>query len=267
MYPAYRTYIGSKPIYIISWAATFDFQQCGILTSVDSDEPVQPSFKLTNSKRCSVSSLTLIEYSSDYSKVSDQTVHMRRLIWGFAGPTYHIVGNLMSRLKLIIFFRGIGRKVERSLTWLILGMPVCPWFGLARRRKQVVERERDSSACIRYRCWKWYLEMLLVRIGFCTTKSDIRQYWFLACFLSHAQMFKLTKHSFLNSNRIWSGSELWQRFFFIFFKGERIQRSLKAGHHWPNQRNAIFHWRADDGPTLNAGLVVLRISGDPVQYC
>ena len=28
-----------------------------------------------------------------------------------------------------------------------------------------------------------------------------------------------------------------------------------------------FHWRADDGPMLNAGLVVLRISGDPVQYC
>ena len=25
--------------------------------------------------------------------------HMRRLIWGFAGDTYHIVGNLMSRLK------------------------------------------------------------------------------------------------------------------------------------------------------------------------
>ena len=28
-----------------------------------------------------------------------------------------------------------------------------------------------------------------------------------------------------------------------------------------------FRWRADDGPTLNAGLVVLRIPGDPVQYC
>ena len=27
-----------------------DFQQCGILTSVDSDEPVQPLFKLRNSK-------------------------------------------------------------------------------------------------------------------------------------------------------------------------------------------------------------------------
>ena len=36
---------------------TCDFQQCGILTSVDSDEPVQPAFKLRNS----VSSLTLIE--------------------------------------------------------------------------------------------------------------------------------------------------------------------------------------------------------------
>ena len=28
-----------------------------------------------------------------------------------------------------------------------------------------------------------------------------------------------------------------------------------------------FRWRANDGPTLNAGLVVLRISGDPVHYC
>ena len=45
--------------------ATCDLQQCDILTSVDSDEPVQPPFKLRNSKLCSVSSLTLIEYSSD----------------------------------------------------------------------------------------------------------------------------------------------------------------------------------------------------------
>ena len=32
------------------WAATGDFQQCGILTSVDSDQPVQPPFRLRNSK-------------------------------------------------------------------------------------------------------------------------------------------------------------------------------------------------------------------------
>ena len=41
------------------WAATCDFQQCGILTSVDSDEPVQPPFKPRNSKWCSISSLTV----------------------------------------------------------------------------------------------------------------------------------------------------------------------------------------------------------------
>ena len=50
------------------WAVTCDFKQCGILTSVDSDEPVQPPFKLRNSKWCSVSSLALIEYSSDKQK-------------------------------------------------------------------------------------------------------------------------------------------------------------------------------------------------------
>ena len=74
--------------------------------------------------------------------------------------------------------------------------------------------------------------MLLVRIGFCTTKSDIRKYWCFAYFLSHAQMFKLTKHSFPNSIRIWSGSELWQRFFSSFLR-ERIQITQKAGHHRP----------------------------------
>ena len=35
---------------------TRDFQQCGILTNVGSDEPVQPSFKLINLKIGSVSS-------------------------------------------------------------------------------------------------------------------------------------------------------------------------------------------------------------------
>ena len=47
------------------WAAAWDFQQCGILTNVDSDEPVQPPFKLWNSKWCAVSSLTVIEYPSN----------------------------------------------------------------------------------------------------------------------------------------------------------------------------------------------------------
>ena len=50
-------------------AATRDFQQCGILTSVDSDEPVQPPVKLRNIKWWSVGSLTLIEYSSDKQRL------------------------------------------------------------------------------------------------------------------------------------------------------------------------------------------------------
>ena len=38
---------------------TCDFRQCDILTSVDSDKPVQPPVKLRDSKLWSVSSLTL----------------------------------------------------------------------------------------------------------------------------------------------------------------------------------------------------------------
>ena len=51
------------------WAMTCDFQHCGILTSVDSDEPVQPPFRRRNSKWCSVSSLTVIKYSSDKQRL------------------------------------------------------------------------------------------------------------------------------------------------------------------------------------------------------
>ena len=45
-------------LYVISNNVAF-------LTRADSDEPVQPPFKLRNSKLFSVSRLTLIEYSND----------------------------------------------------------------------------------------------------------------------------------------------------------------------------------------------------------
>ena len=41
---------------------------------------------------------------------------------------------------------------------------------------------------------------------------------------------------------------------------ERIQIALIAGHHWPANETPFkmaFRWRADDGPTFNAGLVAL----------
>ena len=47
------------------WAVTCYFQQCGILTSVYSDELVQPPVKLNNSKWRLVSRLTVIECWSD----------------------------------------------------------------------------------------------------------------------------------------------------------------------------------------------------------
>ena len=79
------------------WAAAWDFQQFDILTSVDLDEPLQSPFKLRNSKWCSVSSFTIINTQAT-SKGSDQTA--RKLICGFAGRTYHIVGNLMHWLSV-----------------------------------------------------------------------------------------------------------------------------------------------------------------------
>ena len=65
-------------------AATWDFQQCGIFTSVDSDEPVQPPFNHRNSKCCSVSSLTLLEYSSDQQRFWSDCTYAKadlRLWW------------------------------------------------------------------------------------------------------------------------------------------------------------------------------------------
>ena len=51
--------------YYNNWAVAWYFQQFEILTCVDLDEPLQTAFKLKNSKWCSVSSLTIIEYSRD----------------------------------------------------------------------------------------------------------------------------------------------------------------------------------------------------------
>ena len=46
------------------WAMTCDFQQCDILTNVESGKPVQPPLKRRNSKCCSASTLIVIQYSS-----------------------------------------------------------------------------------------------------------------------------------------------------------------------------------------------------------
>ena len=60
-----RKFVSYIQFVIIILAMTCYFQHCGILTSVDSNEPVEPPIKLRNSKWCWVNSLTLIKYSSD----------------------------------------------------------------------------------------------------------------------------------------------------------------------------------------------------------
>ena len=70
---------------------TCDFQQCGILTSVDSDEPLQPPSKLRNSKWC----LAVVEYLSDKQSLWPYCVYAQadlRLYWS------HIVTMLLEIL-------------------------------------------------------------------------------------------------------------------------------------------------------------------------
>ena len=58
---------------------TCDFQQCGILTSVDSKEPVKHPLKLRNPN--GVQSVALQSYITQATSIgSDQTVRLRRLI-------------------------------------------------------------------------------------------------------------------------------------------------------------------------------------------
>ena len=66
------------------WVMPCDFKQCGIFTSIDSDGPVQPPFKFRNSKRCSVRSLRLKEYSSDEQMLWSDCAYAQadlRLCW------------------------------------------------------------------------------------------------------------------------------------------------------------------------------------------
>ena len=67
-------------------AAACDFQQFDILTSVCSDDPQQPPVKFRNSKWCSVSSLTIIEYSSDKQRLWSDCAYSQadlRLCWSY----------------------------------------------------------------------------------------------------------------------------------------------------------------------------------------
>ena len=65
------------------------------------------------------------------------------------------------------------------------------------------------------------------------------------------------------------GVQLWQRIllFFLVDEGRENPNTTLRGPSFARQRNKMaFRWRANDGPTLNAGLKALWFSGDPDQY-
>ena len=154
------------------------------------------------------------------SKGSDQTVHMRRLVWGFADFwKSHVTAQLYS-------FEASDAKSDIyscSDPVCLLGPRFLPliWFGktseifwiqtIFKLRKQVGERERErekerererlalayESLVISKKYHEWVLKSFSCASAF-ARQSRI----FDGCFLSHSQMFKLTKHSFLNSIRI-----------------------------------------------------------------
>ena len=74
-------------------------------TKIESDEPpLQPPFKLRNSKCCSVNSLTLIEYSSDLQRLLSDCVYAQAglsLCWSHIPHCWksHVVAHMFLVLK------------------------------------------------------------------------------------------------------------------------------------------------------------------------
>ena len=71
-----------QSISFIAKVATCDLQQCGILTSVDSDEPVQPPFKLKNCQKLDKSLLVCLFVNFFSVKGFSATAWLRTLKYG-----------------------------------------------------------------------------------------------------------------------------------------------------------------------------------------
>ena len=107
--------------------ATCDFQQCCILSSVDSHEPVQPPFKLRNSKCCSASNSTFIEYSSNYQRLWSDCAYAQadlRLCWSLIPHCWksHIAAQL---IRFCVITRGVikGLCCIRTIYSLLIQYP------------------------------------------------------------------------------------------------------------------------------------------------
>ena len=97
-----------EPWHVISnnvafWQVKTQTSQCSLLLSLETPNDVW--LEAWQSKIIQVT-----------SKGYDQTGHMRRLIWGFAGRTYHTVGNPMPRL---MYLSCILKKKKTHGSWSV----------------------------------------------------------------------------------------------------------------------------------------------------
>ena len=173
---------------------TRDLQQCGILTSVESYQPVQRPVKLRNSKCCSVKDIQAT------SKGSDQSAHMRMLVWPLAGRTYTIVGNLMSWLILfwcrlwpiLHYFGPMGVYYIFTLygPWC---KKTCLW-GLRTTKEQTsLPIGTDWSAPLLFAFWKVsYLYLLQVNFHFTSSSLWFRRLVWVSLFRKPGKQVLLT---------------------------------------------------------------------------
>ena len=80
--------------------------------------------------------------------------------------------------------------------------------------------------------------------------------------LGHLVLFLRTSTPSADPESFFRGGPTLTTFFFVFLvaEGKEDPNTTKSGPSSARQRSAIlmaFRWRADDGPTLNAGLVAL----------
>ena len=136
----------------------------------------------------------------------------------------------MSRLNYIL-----SRHRTLSQTFAY-GMPGCFWFGLGsklfanieNRREREREREREPSACIRISC-----NLEKSRIG--AEHDTWRCFSCASAFARQSRIFDSIDalHAFYRMHKYLNWRNILSWIFSSFFKGVRIQISLKADHHRP----------------------------------
>ena len=138
---------------------TCDFQQCGILTSVDSGEPVQPPFKLRNSKWCSVSILTVVEYSSDLKRLWSNCAYAQA---GLSHCWSHIPHCWKSHVKAHWQLKQSNQLCILSLALYILNTHASQW----NHASNVVQVVLASIVYFQYGAYQYtpYLPKSLVNI-------------------------------------------------------------------------------------------------------